>query len=94
MKGTTGAHRNIVLHAYVCRKVDPSIVRDLEEWNKAVSGGPIPTVCTDGLRVGGILENKNRAPLVEPKNMNKAQRKSFMRLKREREEEDSTEWGF
>ena len=46
MKGTIGAHRDIILHAYVCRKVDPALVQGLDEWNSAMTGGNIPSAPT------------------------------------------------
>ena len=33
MKGTIVAHRGVILHAYVCRKVDPALVQGLDGWN-------------------------------------------------------------
>ena len=81
------AHRDVILHAYVYRKVDPALAQGLDEWNSAMTGGNIPSACTDGIRVGGSEGPIRQVdkPGAEPKNMTKNQRKLFYRLKRERE---------
>ena len=67
------AHRDVILHAYVYRKVDPALAQGLDEWNSAMTGGNIPSACTDGIRVGGSEGPIRQVdkPGAEPKNMTK-----------------------
>ena len=92
LKGTTDAHKDITIHAYVCRKLDPAILRDMDEWDTAVSGGKIPTICTDGIRVGGpstVVQGASKKKLgIDISTLSKSQLRKYMQMQEEEGSDD------